>query len=126
MNKTIKRIAGNWFDPYRSMGNVAMLLFSLLILTDGDIAIKASADSEATWLGVFSAMPDSFGWLLLWVCFDNLFTGGQITKFVLDLITQILSPVTKAIIGEERLAALQKRFKKAVEGKDEGKDANSR
>ena len=127
MNKTVKKIVGNWLDPYRSTGNIMMLLFGILIITNGDIGLKATPTSEVKWLGVFSTLPSYLGQLLIWFVFDDLFTGGQITKFVVERITLALSPVIKAIIGEEKFAALQKRLEKVTEEKDkkEEEDAQS-
>ena len=61
MNKTVKKIVGNWLDPYRSTGNIMMLLFGILIITNGDIGLKAIPTSEVKWLGVFSTLPSYLG-----------------------------------------------------------------
>jgi len=103
------RIMKNLFGSVLGFGNptdfvsgLIFILLGLIVLGDGQIGIQATPTSEVHWITAFAALPNWIGWLFIWFGFDSLF-GGKLTKL---LSNKMLTPIAKAVMGEERLKKL--------------------
>lgn len=88
-----------------------LLLFGLLVLCDGQIGIQATPTSEVRWLTVFAELDNWIGWLFIWMGVDSLFGGGLMRLLSDKVISHVITPVVKSIVGEERLVRLRTKLK---------------
>ena len=87
-----------------------LLLFGLVTMGGGQIGIQATPNSEISWITVFAALPNWTGWVLIWFGIDSFF-DGKLTKVLFSrVLSPILDPIVKSMVGEERLEKFRARL----------------
>lgn len=95
------------------VSGLILILLGLIVIGHGQIGIQATPTSEVHWITEFATLPSWIGWMFIWFGFDSFF-GGKLTR---ALSNRVLTPIVKAVVGEERLARLQAKLEKKGEPK---------
>jgi len=110
MKKILLNILG-FGSPFGFMSGMILILLGMIILGDGEIGIKATSTSEVQWITAFASLDNWFGWIFIWFGFDSFF-NGKLTNLLIDkILSPILNPIVKAILGEEKLKKIQEKIR---------------
>ena len=101
-----------WFGNFSYSGYVSglvLIFFGLFVVGHFTVEIRNSSGAVISNLSGLTNLDSGVGWLLVFLGFDSFFSS-RLSGFVITrLLSPILGPFVRAVVGEERLKRFQSR-----------------
>jgi len=98
--------------PCDFFSSLFLMLLGLLIVGGYNLEIHAQDGELIADFKSLATLDAWVGWTLVYFGFDSL-VGGRVTTFVVNrVLTPVLGPPVRAVVGEKRLERLQARLAK--------------